>query len=1095
MPNPYACIPLDCIDHFCSEYETNPDTGEIRFTAPKTKGSPYPDYDEEASKTAGLLGRICDRVYPVGKSKALGEFGEDYDDFSDWDDTPDDPEYRKNGVGRDTQTDGQRVGKDQNKRAASGNGSEPTGNRGFMANESIQQSEQDWNRRSNVTNKRFAGESEPPLKKLNQRLPDIQELPESDTGWWNSTDPLIDENGTQQWSEKRQGLSGLQDANMQSDADSNMNYESFGSMQTNNDNNEDVEMMDFEESDLSENVRQPQAREATTATKASTLSSVTTNPEANSRMFPTQRDQRNQNEWLLNSNRPEDQQLLNNRTNRSKASRDPRLMRGPRSAMWKTFGNEPGTTSPSANLFYNLKNASAYSGMDLAKFKRRNKTISMHKPYKSRFRRNPIIATGLYTCLFADTCEWFANDVEINNGYRYILVVVDGLSRQSFVRPLKRKTAEETAAALEDIIKRLDLPGHTFLMVDDGNEFKGAVLPLLEKWQITPHQLRGRHKSSIAERFMHMTENFGNLLFYNRDVRCDDDPYKGYKVLSRAGQFDCGNRVLFEVPDDKFSLKLSECMFRFRLSMPENYVPDNDVHGKLVRKLDIKILDNRIFSSFDDHEHAFFSQAITKLNYSPLAQDCELFPYGRFDSLEADSYELEYIKLARNNKTLAENRKQYGQKRWETHSEAVVFKTGDQPQKYERCFYDYDFRAPITHGLARQPRVLPPGSRPSLEVTLNYISRVLMELSEFQLCRVSEDAVSNMEWPFPTGMKTVGEPMEHKTAEDCDCTAAKYDSGEYTDLEQVYKAGEAKYTDKSLLYQKTKINSGDAEAPWKAHTLKVTTPIISPCPEDDKKKYIWMKHTLDPEDIVDPKNYIMESVFCEPGKSEKPVSTGVKGEGVLPFFYPRMTRKSLSGNLSTYDIEVNTGPLPKMIVLTGMPHSRYEIKSFRQCLTKTTMADPDFKIKQLTVFVNNVPQFRSPWTTATDHYTNFMKHNGRWDNKANALGQDFFVFRDYFWMVPLFFDDREGNTANVTIRIEFETPLEATWDTLIFRIPRNELFLDANRNEATVLEKNASGKKRKSAELKALEEKCTKDTKVDSTTRGVNKGNSKRRKG
>ncbi|CAG5104699.1 Oidioi.mRNA.OKI2018_I69.chr1.g1462.t1.cds [Oikopleura dioica] len=159
MPNPYACIPLDCIDHFCSEYETNPDTGEIRFTAPKTKGSPYPDYDEEASKTAGLLGRICDRVYPVGKSKALGEFGEDYDDFSDWDDTPDDPEYRKNGVGRDTQTDGQRVGKDQNKRAASGNGSEPTGNRGFMANESIQQSEQDWNRRSNVTNKRFAGSS------------------------------------------------------------------------------------------------------------------------------------------------------------------------------------------------------------------------------------------------------------------------------------------------------------------------------------------------------------------------------------------------------------------------------------------------------------------------------------------------------------------------------------------------------------------------------------------------------------------------------------------------------------------------------------------------------------------------------------------------------------------------------------------------------------------------------------------------------------------------------------------------------------------------------------------------------------------------
>ena len=75
---PYACIEPQTLDHFCSDYKINPDTGNIRFEAPKTKGPPFPDYDEEESKTAKLLGRLCDRVYPHGKSESLGEFGQEF---------------------------------------------------------------------------------------------------------------------------------------------------------------------------------------------------------------------------------------------------------------------------------------------------------------------------------------------------------------------------------------------------------------------------------------------------------------------------------------------------------------------------------------------------------------------------------------------------------------------------------------------------------------------------------------------------------------------------------------------------------------------------------------------------------------------------------------------------------------------------------------------------------------------------------------------------------------------------------------------------------------------------------------------------------
>jgi hypothetical protein len=76
---PYACIDPQTLDHFCSDYKINPDTGLVRFEAPKTKGPPFPDYDEEESETAEHLGRLCDRVYPHGKSAGLGEFGEEYD--------------------------------------------------------------------------------------------------------------------------------------------------------------------------------------------------------------------------------------------------------------------------------------------------------------------------------------------------------------------------------------------------------------------------------------------------------------------------------------------------------------------------------------------------------------------------------------------------------------------------------------------------------------------------------------------------------------------------------------------------------------------------------------------------------------------------------------------------------------------------------------------------------------------------------------------------------------------------------------------------------------------------------------------------------
>ncbi|CAG5096498.1 Oidioi.mRNA.OKI2018_I69.XSR.g14646.t1.cds [Oikopleura dioica] len=517
-----------------------------------------------------------------------------------------------------------------------------------------------------------------------------------------------------------------------------------------------------------------------------------------------------------------------------------------------------------------------------------------------------------------------------------------------------------------------------------------------------------------------MPENFGNLLYYTNDVNCNDDPYKGLKVLTKQGTADCNDRVIFDVPDDKAALKLDECMFQFKMTIPENFVPDNDVHAKIVKKLDVKILDNRIFSSFDTHEYTFFNHFITKLNYSPLAQECELFPSGRFDSLDPDSEELTTIQVRRNGLNLAENRRQ----------------------------------------------VLPSGSRPNFEVYLNEQGNVLMEVEKYTKCRMTVPGINSLTTgDLPPNIKTIDSERAHATKADCDCTDEKYRSGKYKNLKQIQAKGEVIETVLSKLY---------GSDTFKAHSFDEAVASVTMDTEDERYGYIWMDLKLDPKSTVEVKDYILEAAYCEPGKEEKPLSTGVKGEGVIPFFYPRFTRKTLPVGLSQHDIELSTGPLPKMIIITGMPHGRYDGHNFRLCTTKTSMIDEKFRIKSFTVFVDNRPAFRSPWTTAQEHYINYMKHNGRWANKAVALGQDFFAFQKYNWMVPLFFDDRVGSTGIVTVRIEFEENLEEHWDACIMKIPRNELFLDANRNEASVLQKSAAGKKRKEPELKEAYKKCSK---------------------
>ena len=88
-----------------------------------------------------------------------------------------------------------------------------------------------------------------------------------------------------------------------------------------------------------------------------------------------------------------------------------------------------------------------------------------------------------------------------NGGYNYILVVVDAFSRVAYTKPLKNKTAEETAEKMEYILQTMQyLP--PFFVSDKGKEFDNKIFgTLMAKFRIQIYFAKGAAKNGIVERW------------------------------------------------------------------------------------------------------------------------------------------------------------------------------------------------------------------------------------------------------------------------------------------------------------------------------------------------------------------------------------------------------------------------------------------------------------------------------------------------------------------------------------------------------------------------------------------------------------------
>lgn len=94
----------------------------------------------------------------------------------------------------------------------------------------------------------------------------------------------------------------------------------------------------------------------------------------------------------------------------------------------------------------------------------------------------------------------YENLSRYNKGVKYLLTVIDVLSKYAWVVPMKKKTGPEQKRAFESILKEGRKPLR--LQTDKGSEFyKKTFQEYLKQKRINHFSTQSDTKASIAERF------------------------------------------------------------------------------------------------------------------------------------------------------------------------------------------------------------------------------------------------------------------------------------------------------------------------------------------------------------------------------------------------------------------------------------------------------------------------------------------------------------------------------------------------------------------------------------------------------------------
>jgi hypothetical protein len=126
-------------------------------------------------------------------------------------------------------------------------------------------------------------------------------------------------------------------------------------------------------------------------------------------------------------------------------------------------------------------------------------TYTIHRQATRKFEKNRVMAYYMDELWEADLVD-MQEFAQFNSDYKYLLTVIDVLSKFAWAVPIKAKTGIAVASAFNKIFESGRVP--TMLRTDEGKEFLNSSMELLfRKRKIHHYTTQNKLKACVVERF------------------------------------------------------------------------------------------------------------------------------------------------------------------------------------------------------------------------------------------------------------------------------------------------------------------------------------------------------------------------------------------------------------------------------------------------------------------------------------------------------------------------------------------------------------------------------------------------------------------
>lgn len=181
---------------------------------------------------------------------------------------------------------------------------------------------------------------------------------------------------------------------------------------------------------------------------------------------------------------------------------------------------KPGAYAGPEKLYQAVKQEGKYKigRQRIRQFLNNEDSYSLYKPIRKTFPRSKVIVNTIDSIWDGDLAD-VSNIASHNDGYKFLLVLIDIFSRYLFIVPLKNKHHQNIVDGLKLVFQKRRKPNT--LRTDKGSEFKNRwVKAFLKKEEIHAIYTQNETKANYAERVIRTMKNLMYRYFMkNRTYR------------------------------------------------------------------------------------------------------------------------------------------------------------------------------------------------------------------------------------------------------------------------------------------------------------------------------------------------------------------------------------------------------------------------------------------------------------------------------------------------------------------------------------------------------------------------------------------------